>query len=50
MVTTIIDFILNNKSTIALAIGGLGRTFFALKNGGGLVGVWNSLVYGKSTK
>lgn len=46
MFTTIVDFIMANKASIALAIPFMTRSFYQLKNGGGLVGVWNSIMYG----
>ncbi len=46
----IIAFILENKSTIILAVPMLGRAYHALRNGGGLVGIWKSLMFGETPK
>ncbi len=45
----IIPFILENKQTIIILAAGIGRVYYALKNGGGLVGIWNSLIFGKTS-
>lgn len=45
----IIPFILENKSAIVLAIPFITRAYYQLKNGGGIVGVWNSIMYGTAT-
>ena len=37
-----------NAVTIIIVIQVLGRAFASLKSGGGLVGVWRSLIYGSA--
>jgi hypothetical protein len=42
----LIAFILANKASLIMGIPFLTRAYYSLKNGGGLVGVWNSIMYG----
>ena len=42
----IIQFVMENKATIALALPFVGRAIYALKNGGGLIGMLKGLLYG----
>ena len=39
-VNAIIAFVMSHKATIALALPFIGRAFYALKNGGGIKGMW----------
>jgi hypothetical protein len=45
----IIAFVMSHKATIALALPFIGRAFYALKNGGGLKGVWSAIWSGTNT-
>lgn len=44
---TITNLILDNKASILLAIPLVTRTIKALVNGGGIMGAWNALIWGK---
>lgn len=46
---TLIDIIMNNKASIALAIPLITRAYHSLSKGGGLVGIWNSIMFGTNT-
>lgn len=43
---TIWDFISTHKATLALAIPLVGRAWYALKNDGGIVGIWRAIMFG----
>ena len=43
---TIVDFFMENKATILLAIPMVTRAYYALRNGGGIVGMWRGLMFG----
>ena len=45
----LIDLIMNNKASIALAIPLIGRAYHAVTKGGGIVGIWNSIMFGTNT-
>jgi hypothetical protein len=42
----LIDYLIAHKEYIALSIPMWTRAYYSLKNGGGLVGVWNSIMFG----
>ena len=45
----LINLIMDNKSSIILAIPMVTRAYHALSKGGGLVGIWNSIMFGTNT-
>ena len=42
----LIDYLIAHKEYIALSIPMWTRAYYSLKTGGGLVGVWNSIMFG----
>lgn len=46
---TIIAFVLANKATIALTIPLITRGYYAVKNDGGLVGIWRAVMFGTNS-
>ena len=48
-INTVIDFVMSHKATIALALPFIGRAFYALKNGGGLKGMFMAVWNGTNT-
>jgi hypothetical protein len=45
----IINFLIENKAYIAMSIPMWTRAYYALKTGGGLVGIWRSIMFGTNT-
>lgn len=39
----------HDATTIVVIVAGIGRAIHALRNGGGVIGLWNSLLYGTNT-
>ena len=46
---TVVSLIMANKLVILGALPMCTRAYYALKNGGGLVGIWNSIMFGTNT-
>lgn len=45
-----INFLMNNKAVITVSIIPMvGRAYHVIKNGGGLKGIWNALIFGTNT-
>ncbi len=49
MIQVIIQFVLENKSSIALLTTWGGRAYYSLKTGGGLKGIYRSIMFGTNT-
>jgi len=46
---TVVNFIIENKVVLVAAIPYISRAYYSLSNGGGIMGVWRSIMFGTNT-